>query len=82
MEIKIDVKQQRINIGDIVYYAGRNCIVAEEILTSSCMLINLETGVVIEKCINIIELRELHGITLLAKSDEVVLSKKKQEVLF
>ena len=82
MEVKIDVNQQQISRGDIVRYAGRNCIVVEERFTPSCMPINLETGVVIEGYSNIVELRKVRDITLLAKLDEVVLNKKKQEVPF
>lgn len=82
MKVNIEREEREINRGDIVHYAGRNCIVAEEMFTPSCMLINLETGVVIERYSNIDELRKAHEITLLAKSDEVVLNKKEQEVPF
>lgn len=82
MRVDISRDNRPIERGDIVHYAGKSCLIAEEMYSPRCILISLGTGVIIERAENINHVRELSGIELLAKCDEVVLSKKEQEVPF
>lgn len=82
MRVDLSKDNRLIEKGDIVRYIGKNCLVAEELYGSRCILINLDTGVVVEGVEDIRYIRNLSGIELLAKCTEVVLNKDKQEVPF
>lgn len=82
MKVDLSKDSRTIDKGDIVYYSCHNCLVAEELYSSRCVLINLNTGVIIERVEDINSVRSLSGIRLLAKCDEVILQKYSQEVPF
>lgn len=82
MKVNITRNNSEIERGDIVHYDGKDCIVAEELFSPVCMLINLGSGLIVKKFEDINHLKRHSGVTLLAKGNEVELSNSEQEVPF